>query len=310
MNIYDFNKVIYNGNLLLDFYLFILRKHFIEAITLSFKLIFKFIGYIFGKYTLSELNSFIYSYLYYTSDVETLISQFHNKYKNKINNTDLTNNDLIISNLPDYLLVPFLAHFPSKYICTNFDKSSKQVSKYFDENITNLSNNYNNYYANTNYNIEISKKCKKTYVLHVELSKYTPSLKTKLFKTFFDKSFILFLFVGVINTFNGIIFSSLYSIAFQANIAFIFGYITSLTISYLLNSLITFREKLSFNKYIKFCISYIPNFIIQNLIVFIVYNTLHLHKLIAYLLAAIIGIPVTFILMKIFAFNSKKETTA
>ena len=142
----------------------------------------------------------------------------------------------------------------------------------------------------------------------MELLKFEKSSKiTKLFNMFFNKKFILFILVGCINTFNGIVLSFLYSLIIKdANIAFVVGYITSLSISYLLNSFITFKENLDLKKYIKFCISYIPNFLIQNIIVIIVYNTLNWHKLIAYSLAAIIGLPVTFLLMNVFAFKKKK----
>lgn len=315
MDIYDFNKVIYDGNLLLDFYFFIFKKHFASTFGISNKLLFKFIGYIFGKYTLDEFYSFIFAYLYSLPDIDSIIQDFTNNNKKKVSNKlDLSDNDILVSNLPDYLIFPMIDNLNIRCFCSTFDTNTHTVSSYLSKEemiagLNNLDNEYNNYYSNTNYNEQISKICKKTYILDTNLSDYKPSLKTKLFKMFFDKSFILFLFVGVVNTLNGVIFSSLYSIAFQANLAFVFGYITSLTISYLLNSFITFKENLTFKKYIKFCISYIPNFIIQNLIVFIVYNTLHLHKLIAYLLAAIIGIPVTFVLMKIFAFSSKKEST-
>ena len=142
----------------------------------------------------------------------------------------------------------------------------------------------------------------------MELLKFEKSSKiTKLFNMFFNKKFILFILVGCINTFNGIVLSFLYSLIIKdANIAFVVGYITSLSISYLLNSFMTFKENLDLKKYIKFCISYIPNFLIQNIIVIIVYNTLNWHKLIAYSLAAIIGLPVTFLLMNVFAFKKKK----
>lgn len=89
------------------------------------------------------------------------------------------------------------------------------------------------------------------------------------------------------------------------NIAFIFGYISGLIISYILNSYVTFKERLDFNKFVKFTISYIPNFVIQNIIVLIVFNIMGIYKLIAYGLAAIIGVPITFIFMKFFAFNKK-----
>lgn len=123
--------------------------------------------------------------------------------------------------------------------------------------------------------------------------------------TFFTKEFIVFVIIGVINTFNGTIFSYIYSSFLNENLAFVFGYISGLFISYILNSLITFKEKLQISKFIKFGISYIPNFIIQNIVVVVVFNMMGLNKLVAYMLAAIIGVPVTFILMKFFAFNKK-----
>ena len=122
---------------------------------------------------------------------------------------------------------------------------------------------------------------------------------------FFSKEFIVFVIIGVINTFNGLIFSYIYSSFLNENIAFIFGYISGLIISYILNSYITFKERLDFNKFVKFTISYIPNFIIQNIIVLIVFNIMGVYKLIAYGLAAIIGVPITFIFMKFFAFSNK-----
>ncbi|MCR1951986.1 MULTISPECIES: GtrA family protein [Clostridium] len=130
-------------------------------------------------------------------------------------------------------------------------------------------------------------------------------LINKFKNIFFSKEFIIFVIIGVINTFNGVIFSYIYSNFFNENIAFICGYISGLIISYILNSYVTFKEKLNFNKFIKFTISYIPNFIIQNIIVLIVFNIMGIYKLIAYGLAAIIGVPITFIFMKFFAFNNK-----
>lgn len=126
---------------------------------------------------------------------------------------------------------------------------------------------------------------------------------SKIKRLFLNKEFIFFIIIGGINTINGVIFSYIYSSLLNENLAFILGYISGLIISYLLNSFITFKEKLSFVKFIKFGVSYIPNFIIQNIVVVIAFNILDLHKLIAYSLAAIIGIPVTFILLKVFAFK-------
>ena len=56
-------------------------------------------------------------------------------------------------------------------------------------------------------------------------------------------------------------------------------------------------------RYVKFFLSYVPNYIIQNAIVFICYNLLGLPSLASYLLAAILGVPITFLCFKIFAFG-------
>ncbi len=128
-------------------------------------------------------------------------------------------------------------------------------------------------------------------------------LSKKIKSTFLDKTFILFVLIGFVNTFNGIMFSYLYSKLLNENLSFVLGYISGIIISYSLNSLITFRERLSLVKFVRFIISYFPNFIIQNVIVFLIFNVLNFDKLIAYTLAAIIGTPVTFILLKFYAFK-------
>lgn len=128
-------------------------------------------------------------------------------------------------------------------------------------------------------------------------------LVTKCKNIFLSIEFMKFVIIGVINTFNGTLFSYIYSSFLNENIAFIFGYITGLLISYLLNSYFTFKESLSIQKFIRFAISYIPNFLIQYIVVLIVINILGWYNLIAYGLAALIGVPVTFIIMKLFAFK-------
>lgn len=126
-------------------------------------------------------------------------------------------------------------------------------------------------------------------------------------KEFINKQFLIFIIIGIINTFTGIIFSIIYSDLLQPNLAFGLGFLTGTVISYLLNSKYTFKNKLNIKKYFSFLINVIPNFIIQNLAVFLFYNILDYSKIVAYLVAAIIGIPLTFILLKYNTFKVKKS---
>ena len=125
---------------------------------------------------------------------------------------------------------------------------------------------------------------------------------TKLKELFFNKNFLAFLIIGVINAVNGIVFATIYAIFINTNVAFILGYITSLSISYVLNSSFNFKERLQLSKYIKFCISYVPNFVIQNLFVVVFFNILQWPKLIVFVMAAIIGVPITYLCIKLFVF--------
>lgn len=125
--------------------------------------------------------------------------------------------------------------------------------------------------------------------------------KTK--ETFLSWQFIKFIIIGVINTLSTTIFASLFPKSINANIAFILGYLMGTIISYVLNSIFTFKEKFAISKYIKFFISTIPNYIVQQISVIVIYNMLGMNRYIAYLLAAIIGVPVTFVLLKVFAFK-------
>jgi len=119
--------------------------------------------------------------------------------------------------------------------------------------------------------------------------------------------FISFILIGVVNTVNAVLLSWLYSSFLHANMAFVAGYITSNIISYILNSIFTFKEKLSFNCYIRFFISYIPNFLIQNAVVFLVHNMWKKPELAAYAAAAILSVPITFLLLSMFTFGRRKS---
>lgn len=127
----------------------------------------------------------------------------------------------------------------------------------------------------------------------------------KFVKTFFTKQFISFVLIGVINTFSTTILATIYSNFINPNLAFDLGYASGIVISYTLNTLVTFKEEFSFVRFIKFAISNIPNFVIQRIVVAIVFGLLGLPNFVAYGLAAIIGVPVTFLIMKFFAFKKK-----
>ncbi len=128
----------------------------------------------------------------------------------------------------------------------------------------------------------------------------------ELRRHFWSRSFLIFLLIGGINTFDCTILASfLIWTGIDGNLAFNIGYITSNIIAYWLNSIFLFPEPLRLARYGRFFLSYIPNYLIQNIIVFMVYNLLGLPSVVSFLLAAVIGLPVTFLLVKLFVFQRR-----
>lgn len=121
---------------------------------------------------------------------------------------------------------------------------------------------------------------------------------------FFTRAFLLFLVVGTINTFLcSFLATVIEPLVGNANLAFNIGYLLSNGNAYLLNSLFVFPTRMTLVRYVKFFLSYVPNYIIQNAIVFVAYNLLGLPSIASYLLAAILGVPINFLCVKIFAFG-------
>ena len=91
------------------------------------------------------------------------------------------------------------------------------------------------------------------------------------------------------------------------NAAFVLGYLLSLLIGYIYNSKLNFHEKLSFWRLAKFAVSYIPNFIIQNVIVYTLSSIWDVPQVATYCLAAVISFPITFALVKFYAFAKENK---
>lgn len=134
--------------------------------------------------------------------------------------------------------------------------------------------------------------------------KALPFLK-RLKKTFINRKFLGFCSIGIVNTFNTAFFSWLAHFKVQENVAAHIGFFVSLTINYILNSIIVFKSRLKLRKYLRFLISYIPNLIIYTLVSFITINLWKMDQFWATVLATAAGGPITFVIIKLYAFGNK-----
>ena len=127
-------------------------------------------------------------------------------------------------------------------------------------------------------------------------------------KTFFSKGFLEFCLLGFVNCFNDSLFSWLAKlVGLQKNVAAVLGYLISLTIAFFLTSKFIFHAKPTFIKWYRFLLSYIPNFIIFFLVTFITINTWKFHQFVGTFIAAAAGGPITYLIIKIYAFGKKND---
>ena len=131
------------------------------------------------------------------------------------------------------------------------------------------------------------------------------TLLKKAKKTFLNEYFIKFCILGIFNTVVHGILSKIFSLVLQPNAAFALGLFGSNVIAFLLNSYVIFNKPASLKRYIRFLIAYIPYFTIGFLVTFITINTLKLPQFTATVLAAVAGGPITFVIMRVYAFGRK-----
>lgn len=133
-------------------------------------------------------------------------------------------------------------------------------------------------------------------------------LLSELKRTFLSKKFIGYCLIGILNTFNTAFFSWLVNFKTQENIAAYIGYFISLTVNYILNSIIVFKNRLNIRRYFRFLISYVPNFVIYTLVSLLTINVMHINQFWATVLATASGAPITFVILKLFTFGNKAKT--
>lgn len=132
-------------------------------------------------------------------------------------------------------------------------------------------------------------------------------LLSKVRKIFVSRKFVYFCILGVINTFHDAFYSWLAHFVLQENIAAIAGYLIALTIGFFINCRLIFKRKPTIYRYIRYGLSYLPNFIIYFLVTFITINTMGLPQFWGTILAALSGGPITFIIIRVYAFGKNSK---
>lgn len=323
MNIYDFDKTIYDGDSTADFIKYCSARYKKTWITLL-PTAWAFILYTLGIYKKTQFKEKMYRFLEYVPNIDEALEDFWDKHESNILDyykAQKGESDIIISASPEFLLEPICHRLGIKRLIAS--KVDKHTGIYTGENcygqekVRRLKETYaiedcDEFYSDSLSDTPLSKIAEKSFIVRrnslIPWDLYVPG-KAETFKHMvLSREFLVFALVGFICTVFNIGFSALFRLFIpDTMLAFLPGYVTANIASYLLNSTLTFKARLCISQYIKYFVSYIPNFLIQSVVVFI-YSQLFPTgpAILGYALSAFIGLPVTFIIMKLFTFRKRK----
>lgn len=317
INIYDFDDTIYDGDSSVEFFKYCLKKNKKVLFTIP-SILFAFALYMLKIKEKEYFKSKFFSFVKYFDNIEKEVESFWKENYCKIKDfyiKEHKDTDIIISASPEFLLKPVSKKYKFKLIASKVSTKTGEFEKncYGEEKVKRLNEfgyeKCNKFYSDSLSDLPLKNIAKKSYIVKenkiINWEDYKESKKKKIIKFFLDRDFIVFLFIGVINVFNGVVISLLYSNIFDDITSYILGFITSMTISYVLNSYLNFKEKLSFDKYYKFSVSNIPNFIIQIISLILLLKGINIPKVISYLVSACIAVPITYILVKLNVFRKE-----
>ncbi len=190
MNVYDFDRTIYDGDSTVDFYLFCLGRH--KKIVLVFpSLVLAYIKYyIFKLGTKTQFKEKMYKFLKYC-DTKRDLEDFWIKHEAKIKDWYIKqkkDDDVIISASPEFLLKPIGDKLGFKVIASDVDKSSGKYSGencYYEEKVKRFKkeypkNNIDEFYSDHYSDLPLAKIAKRAYIVSKDkISNWDFSVKIK-----------------------------------------------------------------------------------------------------------------------------------
>ncbi len=126
-NLYEFNKIVYKGNIDRDFYLFCCNKNKKLYLYIFIHLLFSFLGFISLKKELAKKQKY-HKYLNKINNLDEIIIEFVKKNRKKISSWYIDNysdKNVIFSSSPEIIVKPFLNK--EKLIAPNFNKEYELV---------------------------------------------------------------------------------------------------------------------------------------------------------------------------------------
>lgn len=131
MNVYDFDKTLFNPDSSFLFTVTCLKKYPSLALRILPGVMIKGIGKLLKLSTTKELKEKIYAYLPYLDDIDGEVEEFWERNGGKIEKWYLErkqDDDLVISASPEFLLLPICNRLGVRLLATKMDKHTGRIT--------------------------------------------------------------------------------------------------------------------------------------------------------------------------------------
>lgn len=287
----------YSGNLVFDFYRFALSQNKFLIKYLSIMLGVHFL-YIIGKRDKSRLSLTMFECLCAHKSRKVIIKEFWEKYSYKLK--EVPKNVIVTSFLP-YDIIKYACPRNKVIALKPFENDINTKAEMVIRELGNVS--IEKYYYGNIIDDSLIPLSKTVITPNDEVFvKHKKSFK----RMFFVREFLMYMMIGGINTLCGITVAYIFSMFLDPMIAFVIGYASFLMVSYYLNTKYTFKDTFGVKKFFKFCLAYLPSFIIQFLVAGSLITVFQGATYPVYILVVVVGMPLTFLFMRFFSFAKNK----
>jgi putative flippase GtrA len=315
MNVYDFDGTIYDGDVSIDFFLFTLRTIKPSWLTLP-RIFISFLAYFLGRLTIEDVKQDFFCLVKSVDDIEEHLNVFWKSHESKIKqNFAYPDGDLnvIITASPEFIISPiYKCYGYSHLIGTIFDLKSFKILGNNCEGIEKVNrlkllflNSFviNKFYSDSTKDKPLADIAEEAYCVKGSEILDWSEIENQKENPIFSIDFLRFVFVGGIGTLVNFIVSVTISIVIDPVVSYAIAYGISMGVTYTLNSKLVFKRKLSIARFLRFLISYLPNFLILFSFVAVFINLLGLNRILVYGFVSLLGLPITFVIVKLFAFG-------
>ena len=176
MNVYDFDKTIYNGDSSVDFYFFVLCKKPYLIVLLPLQVL-GMVFYLFGIYPKERMKEAFFVFIRHIS-VHEMVSKFWEQNRKKIKSWYLQqkqDSDVIISASPEFLLEQFVCSYLGvKLIASKINLATgKYIGKncFGEEKVKRLCavysmNSIDNFYSDSYTDLPLASIAKSAFLVH------------------------------------------------------------------------------------------------------------------------------------------------